>query len=143
MLKGIWKGPGEDLEEAHGIRREVFVEEQKVDPSLEWDTLDAKADHLVIYDDQKPIATGRLRKGKNGVYTFERIAVRKPYRGQHIGEFLMKIMINEAFERGGLQGVVHAQVQAQGFYEKLGFSVEGERHMSAGIEHVHMIRSLI
>ena len=121
MLKGIWKGPGEDLGEAHGIRREVFVEEQKVDPSLEWDALDEKADHLLIYDGQEPIATGRMRKGKNGVYTFERIAVRKPYRGQHIGEFLMKIMINEAFERGGLQGVVHAQVQAQGFYEKLGF----------------------
>ena len=69
--------------------------------------------------------------------------MRKPYRGQHIGEFLMKIMINEAFERGGLQGVVHAQVQAQGFYEKLGFSVEGECHISAGIEHVYMIRSLV
>ena len=143
MLRGIWKGPDEDLAEAFRIRQEVFVEDQKVHPSLERDALDAKSDHLVIYEGQEPIATGRLRKGKNGVYFFERIAVRRSYRGQHIGDFLMKIMINEAFERGGLQGVVHAQAQAQGFYEKLGFSVEGERHMCAGMEHVYMIRPLI
>ena len=138
MLRGIWKGPDEDLAEAFRIRQEVFVEEQKVHPSLERDALDAKSDHLVIYEGQEPIATGRLRKGKNGVYFFERIAVRRSYRGQHIGDFLMKIMINEAFERGGLQGVVHAQAQAQGFYEKNGYQAFGSTYPDEHVPHISM-----
>ena len=143
MLRGVWVGPDGDIHPAHEIRREVFVEEQKVDPGVEWDDLDGKADHLIIYDGEESIATGRMLGGRDGRFVFGRIAVRKPYRGQHIGEFLMKIMIHEAFERGGLQGYVHAQVQAQGFYEKRGFVSTGDRDMEAGIEHIHMVKSLL
>ena len=143
MLRGIWIGPDGELRPAHEIRREVFIEEQKVDPGDEWDDLDGKADHLIIYEGEEPIATGRLLKGKNGGFIFGRIAVRKPYRGRHIGEFLMKIMIHKAFERGGLKGYVHAQVRAQGFYEKLGFAPTGERDVVAGIEHIHMVSPLL
>ena len=60
MITSKWIMGAKGLEDAYAIRREVFINEQKVSPEEEFDNLDDRAFHLIIYDDGVPAATGRL-----------------------------------------------------------------------------------
>ena len=54
----------EDLHIAFDIRKEVFVKEQGVpleDEFDEFDTLDAPCQHILVYYNEQPVGTGRLR----------------------------------------------------------------------------------
>ena len=67
-LKIISFGTG-DREHAYiafGIRRIVFVDEQKVDASLEYDH-EEEATHYLVFEDEIPVATGRWRKTTEGI----------------------------------------------------------------------------
>lgn len=56
------------------IRKLVFIQEQQVPPSLEWDQLDVEATHLIGYDGQdQAIACARIIN--NG--SIGRMAVKK------------------------------------------------------------------
>ena len=92
-----------------------------------------------------PVATARLvpHPSLDGVCKFQRIAVDKPCRKLGFGAVLLKALDSIAREQGYRKVRIHAQVQAQGFYEKYGFSPVGtERFMEAGIPHLSMEKKL-
>jgi len=132
-----WLKGTEDLSDPYYVRREVFVKEQNIDKDLEWDGMDAEADHIVIYIDGQPVATGRIIID-NGQYMLGRIAVLKEYRGRNLGRVLVENMMAKAFENGADEIHIHAQTRVRGFYEKLGFEAYGELYEEAGIEHISM-----
>lgn len=138
MIKGIWYHGQSDLSHAKAIRQQVFVQEQKVDAELEWDGLDAEAEHLVVYETDQPIGCGRLIKKENDIYYLGRIAVLKEKRGQYIGDFIVRMMVRKAFDAGAKEVQLHGQKRAEEFYKKLGFVSYGETFMEANIPHVHM-----
>jgi predicted GNAT family N-acyltransferase len=118
--------------EIASIRRQVFVEEQSVPEALEWDGLDATASHWLAWSDQgQTVATMRLLSDGH----IGRMAVLKNYRGQGIGQALLKSAIEEVKGRGLSQAFLHAQTHAISFYQQVGFSVEGELFMDANIPH--------
>jgi len=120
------------------IRRKVFIEEQQVPESLEWDGEDQQATQLLAYSDQIPVAT--LRMLKNG--RLGRMAVLKEYRNQGIGHLLIERMIRLAQEQGLQQLNLSAQTHAVSFYLQFGFITEGKIYMDAGIPHQQMHREL-
>jgi predicted GNAT family N-acyltransferase len=126
-----------DLSDAHLIRREVFINEQRVPESIELDDTDGDAVHLVLYDNGTPAATGRMRVTDEGL-VIGRVAVLKAYRGQGFGDLVMRMLIRRAVEAGFGAQTVHAQITARGFYEKLGFEAYGEEFIEAGIAHISM-----
>ncbi|MFW2154093.1 GNAT family N-acetyltransferase, partial [Acinetobacter gyllenbergii] len=63
------------------IRTSVFVEEQHIPETEEWDAHDAISQHFVVYHDAQPIATARLLQNRS----IGRVAVLKAYRGFNIG----------------------------------------------------------
>ena len=66
-------------EDARQIRQEVFIEEQHFQE--EFDGIDSRALHLVLYRDGSPAGTCRFFQGREpGAYLVGRIAVRKPFR---------------------------------------------------------------
>lgn len=138
MIKGIWLKGFEDIDHALAIRTKVFIHEQGVDPEIEMDELDQQAEHLVVYDDDQPVATGRLIKDKEN-YLMGRIAVLKEFRGQKLGDFVVRVMLRRAFDEGAKEIHIHAQLQVQGFYEKLGFKAYGDVYQEAGIDHINMV----
>ena len=75
--------------EAVTIRKSVFIEEQGFKD--EFDKIDDYSRHLVMYDNNIPIATCRFYK-KQGTHSYiiGRIAVIKEYRSQNIGSELLK-----------------------------------------------------
>jgi predicted GNAT family N-acyltransferase len=127
----------EQIQDALKIRTEVFVGEQQISKELEFDGLDEESIHFVSYDENHPIAAGRLRTidttGK-----VQRICVLKDYRGKHIGNKIMHLIHETAKENGLNQLVLNAQESAIPFYEKLGYQISSERFMEAGIPHAEM-----
>lgn len=135
-----WFKGSENLEEGFAIRREVFVEEQKVPLDMEIDELDKNCNHIVVYNNGEAIAVGRIIFEAHKCF-LGRIAVVKKYRGKGIGEFLVKEMLKKAFDDGIKEVFIHAQAYAEGFYKKIGFRAYGEKFYEAGIEHISMIIS--
>lgn len=131
-----------EMEQALHIRHRVFVEEQNVPPSLEVDEWDEKATHFLAYADGQPAGTGRVRWVRPGILKVERVAVLKERRGSGIGQALMTAMEDYARQRKAARIILHAQVQAQPFYRKLGYVPEGDIFLDADIEHIQMVKPL-
>ena len=59
----------------------------------EFDDIDSTATHLVLFDGDVPAAVCRFFPGEEpGVYIFGRLAVRKDYRGRHLGSIVLPRM---------------------------------------------------
>ena len=116
------------------VRRAVFIEEQGVSEREELDGEDASSQHFLATDGQgRPIGTARLMpSGQVG-----RMAVLPAWRRRQVGASLLGLAM-EAAKRQGLAVLLHAQVSAQGFYERNGFVASGEVFLEADIEHVRM-----
>lgn len=124
------------------IRNKVFVEEQGF--QNEFDDIDSFAFHIVLFDKEKPIATGRCYKDKEDKmnYHIGRIAVLKEYRKNHLGESIIKELENHIQKVGGNSVQLSSQVRAKKFYAKLGYKEEGEEYMDEFCPHVKMVKVL-
>lgn len=121
------------------IRTTVFVREQGVPQELEWDLEDLSALHAVVMDDQgKALATGRLLSHAPGVARIGRMAVLAEQRGRGLGRQVLLALMQAARQRGDRQVVLHAQTSAQGFYAQAGYCPKGEVFVEAGIDHIEM-----
>jgi predicted GNAT family N-acyltransferase len=120
------------------LRREVFIDEQLVPESDEWDDDDTVSVHALATLNREPVGTGRLNPGGK----IGRIAVKAGLRGRGIGTLILRQLLHEAYHRGIREPYLHAQVQAVPFYEKLGFRIEGDVFDEAGISHVRMKHAL-
>lgn len=130
-----------DTGAAFDIRQKVFVEEQSFSQEAEFDDIDAHALHALVREDGVPAATARLYE-HDGAFHIGRVAVLREYRRRGLGELAMRLLMLKARELGATQVTVGAQVQAQGFYEKLGFRSTGELYDDEGVPHVHMVAIL-
>ncbi|KUP07554.1 acetyltransferase [Bacillus coahuilensis m2-6] len=125
----------QQLQDAYSVRKKVFVEEQKVPLELELDEFEESSHHFVIYEGSTPIGAGRFRILGN-VGKVERICVLHNFRGRGIGELMMDSIHSFASEQDTIQTLrLHAQVQAIGFYEQLGYKIVSDEFLDAGIPH--------
>ena len=121
------------------IRRAVFMEEQGF--QHEFDDADALAWHLVLYQGGRPAGTCRLLPlDGTRTYLVGRIAVLPPFRGQGLGAALLRAAEQDGAAHGGTAIVLHAQVQAQPFYEKQGYRVTSESYLDQHCPHRDMER---
>lgn len=125
----------DDRDALQSVRRSVFIEEQGIPEADEWDDVDPVARHVLVFSaNRDAIGTGRLEPtGKIG-----RIAVLPQHRGTGVGSLIMAHLVNHATESGFTTVYLHAQVAAEGFYERLGFRAEGPVFDECGIPHLRM-----
>lgn len=121
-----------DYDDLHFVRTTVFVVEQQIPAEMEFDQLDPHCHHVIARDlHARPIGCGRLSAdGKIG-----RMAVVKEWRRQGVGAALLGNLLEKAQKLGLTQVAAHAQLDALGFYQRFGFSTQGETFMEAGIAH--------
>jgi predicted GNAT family N-acyltransferase len=134
-----------DLKIAFHIRKEVFVEEQGFPLEFEFDefdTLNALSEHILVYYNEKPVGTGRLRV-VDGFGKLERICILEPYRKFGLGKIILKTLEEIAKEQGITQVKLHGQTQAEGFYKKLGYRTSSDVFMEDGGPHLLMIKELV
>ena len=137
MFKVI-KFTSEDIElanQALDIRKKVFVEEQGVDPALEYDH-EEEARHYLLFLGIKPIAAARWRETGKGI-KLERFAVLPGFRNRGFGEIILSAVLKDV-TASGKTIYLHSQLKAVPFYERNGFFKEGKPFTEAGIEHCLM-----
>jgi predicted GNAT family N-acyltransferase len=121
------------------IRRAVFIEEQGVPETMEWDADDAAAVHfLALADDATPIGCARLLPDGH----LGRMAVLPDWRRLGVGRALLVAALGAARGRGHTLLMLSAQTHAAKFYARAGFVSVGEPYEEAGIPHVAMQKAL-
>jgi YbgC/YbaW family acyl-CoA thioester hydrolase len=137
---GAWAALGEG---AGALRRAVFVEEQNIPESLEWDEHDAVVLHAVARNRLgQVIATGRLLHAEDGVSHIGRMAVHRNLRSGGHGAAVVRVLEEAAQARGDREVALNAQRSAERFYARLGYAVHGEPFEEAGIPHIEMRRAM-
>ncbi len=123
-------------DEARTIREQVFLQEQGF--TQEFDAEDSRALHLVARVQDQPAGTCRLLMKTDGCH-LQRLAVLPGYRGHGIASALLKRAADLARDRRAGQILLHAQVQAEPFYEKNGCIPVSEPDLEdEGVPHVWM-----
>lgn len=140
----IFTGRDSGFEDAKKVRTAVFVEEQGYPVDMEFDEADGTATHVVLYEDGEPVATGRMLDLGDRAFKPGRIAVRKEKRGEHLGEKVVTALMDAGVKLGAKEFHISAQVQARGFYEKLGYTCVDESNVypDGHIPHVDMIKKV-
>lgn len=128
----------DEKNDAFNIREEVFVNEQGFALEIEKDEYDDSALHVAGYLNGVSIACGRLII-KDGKAKIGRIAVRKEYRKMGFGAEICRFLTIEALKLNPFEIYLHSQVQAAGFYQKVGFFPVGKIFMEEDAEHIKMV----
>lgn len=137
MLEMKWfMGDKDDLSDVHAIRRAVFCDEQGLTETQEFDGTDGACVHLVLFDNGEAVSTGRVFIGDE--YKIGRVATVMTHRGRGLATSVMQTLIGACVAMGGTRQVLHSQIAARGFYEKLGFTAYGEEFEEEGIPHIAM-----
>jgi predicted GNAT family N-acyltransferase len=132
----------QDIATCQRLRRVVFIEEQGVPEADEVDGLDGQALHLLAFMHDAPVGTARLLL-KGPVGKIGRVCVLPQARGTGLGAALIEAALKVLRDQPGVtEAYLGSQSHATGFYQKLGFVVEGDEFLDAGIPHRHMRRAL-
>lgn len=126
--------------DAKNIRIEVFMDEQGFQD--EFDDIDNIATHLVMYDNDTPVAVGRFYTEDNENYYIGRLAVIKSYRGKGLGSEIVKEAERLIKIKGGSKVLLHSQCQAMPFYTNLGYIPFGESDFDEDCPHQWMRKEL-
>ncbi|WP_251368825.1 GNAT family N-acetyltransferase [Polynucleobacter sp. MWH-Braz-FAM2G] len=125
--------------DAFFIRETVFIQEQGVPAALEIDEYDPSAAHALAFEGAECVGTGRLVKLGVGEFQIGKMAVLARFRGRGIGKQILKKLVDLARTQGAIKIILHSQISAIPFYEKLGFQATGPGYDEAGITHRNMI----
>jgi len=110
---------------ANELRQKVFIEEQGVPKDEIFDELNENAIHVVLLDNNKPVATTRIVQ-EGIAWRIGLVAVDKSKRGKHLGDKVMRVSIDYIIAQAGTEIILSAQQEVCKFYEKLGFKQNGE-----------------
>ena len=125
-----------ELYEILKSRAEVFVKEQNIS-YVDEDDVDYRSLHIFLMDDGRVAAY--LRAYQDGDDTVKIGRVLTLVHGRGLGTELMKHAIKTIPEKMNCKIIrMDAQRQAVEFYRRLGFSVDSEEYLEAGIPHVDM-----
>ena len=131
-----------DVLAAQRLRVRVFCEEQGVPREIELDGSDAGTTLIVAVDDDRVIATCRLRFSGESC-ALERMVVEAGRRGEGVGRTLLASAEDEARRGGAFEMNLKGQLAARGFYERQGYAAVSEEIVKdAGIDHVRMRKAL-
>lgn len=70
------------------------------------------------------------------------VAVDTIYQGEGIGKELVKYAEKRAKEAGYSKIVMHAMLSVVGFYEKMGYKIEGDTFDEQGITFMKVVKDL-
>ena len=124
------------------LRTKIFVVDQDR-VYQEVDEHDPESIHVFDMIDGKIAAYARVFN-QNGNVTFGRVVTDLKYRGQGLGNELMKQVmhvIKTDFSEKEIE--IEAQVQVQGFYRKFAFESQGKPFLFNHTPHIKMIHEAI
>ena len=120
---------------AFSIRYKVFVVEQAIAKEEEFDAIDqSQPIYAVIYDQNLPVATARLVIDNEKTCRVSRVATLEEYRGQGYGSQVVQAIESCGLKEGFKHCLIHADLRAVPFYQKLGYQICSEIFIEDGVE---------
>jgi len=119
-----------DIEACLKIRKEVFVIEQGISADIEPDAQDRAALHFLALLNGHPAGAARVLMRNDRTARIGRVAVLRPQRGLGIGGKLMDAIEKDPELKTIESFVLHAQLHAVSFYQRLGYEIHGEEFIS-------------
>ena len=127
--------------EAIDIRYQVFALEQGFKEEDDLDVLDNESIHILVFENDIPIATARMFKTNDSTYHIGRLAVLKEFRNKGVGSFILSIFEKYAKENNASVVELGSQIDKVGFYEKNGYTKYGDIFNDAGYPHILMTKN--
>ncbi len=138
MVKAKFLHGSQDISQCLEIRRKVFVHEMGSHQSVEPETEDKKAFHVLAELDGKPVGTLRLLFEMDGSAKLGYFAVLKEARGIGLGDMIMRMALAKIAETGCDTVLVNAIPDKCGFYRRYGFVAEDTPNYDYGQERYMM-----
>lgn len=114
MIESKWEF-GENITVVKNLRDSV----QDTAP----DSLDKKSLHLILYNDELPVACGSLYFNA-GCYNLAHLCVQPAYQHQYIGDMLIKLLLLKGFHMMADKICCIATPENAAFFKKYGFSAK-------------------
>lgn len=128
---------------AFALRYDVFVLEQGIDPTAEFDALDSDQRYYFVYYQQHlPVGTVRYQAYDQQTIQPDRLCVKQANRQQGIGRQLLLNLENQALKDGYTQSRLSAEVTAKNFYKALGYQVDSLPYIEDGLHCVRMTKQI-
>ena len=122
----------QELETAENIQITVFNVEQGI-PEETCREGNRRATHVLVYDDEQAIATGRLVIDAGSCAELARIAVLKSHRGKGVGGKVVVALEEIAASVGATRLSLNPHQYLEPFYRRLGYVADaGEAEDVAG-----------
>lgn len=129
---------------AYYLRMTVFVQEQGIPLTLEFDHFDTdQREYVLIMNDSQPVGTVRYQLANPTTLQPDRLCVALAYRHQGIGQQLLAIIEERACREGCLLSELSAEITATDFYLKLGYHVSSQPFLEDGIPCLKMTKKLL
>lgn len=133
----------EDVEAHFGVRRAVFVEEQRIFERSDRDAWDDVAIHVVASHEGTVVGAVRLYPLEEpGLWKGDRLAVLHDARRLGAGAPLVRFAVATAGERGGHRMIAQIQERNVAFFRHLGWSPVGVPEEYRSLTHQLMEISL-
>ena len=98
--------------------------------------------HLALREGNELVACLVLKPLDERCIKMRQLAVRQNAQGKGFGRELVNYAESFLKGRGYEEIVLHARETARGFYEKLGYEVEGDPFIEVGLPHLFMRKQL-
>ena len=126
----------DELYEILKSRSEIFLLEQNI-ICQDLDDKDRESLHCFFYDGKRVIAYLRAFKPEYDSVLIGRVITLEHKKG--LGTKLMQKSMEEIKAHFNPKKIlVHAQTQAEKFYEKMGFATVSDEYLEEGVPHVNM-----
>lgn len=112
----------EELAQAQQIRVQVLEDEQGFPHDVNIDGLDSSAIHVLMLDDNVPVATARLTVSAERAGKIARIAVLPSHRGRGLGKRLIRRLESLARRKGLHALYVEPHAHLEPFFRRLGYN---------------------
>ena len=128
--------------EARKLRENVFIHEQGF--QNEFDEIDESAHHVIYWENNRAIGTCRFFPAEEAdTYYIGRMAVAKDHRHRQLGTVILEAAEDAIKKLGGQKVMLSAQVRAQTFYLRNGYTGDPEEvHMDEGEPHRWLYKKL-
>ena len=112
--------------------------------SLSREELEKEKDNMLIgaFEDEDMLGCCMLVEENPETVRLRQMAVLNDLQGKGIGRALMNFAENLARDRGFRKLRMHARKNVVGFYEKMGYKVEGDEFEEVTIPHFVMVKNL-
>ena len=127
----------EELKEYYKIRKNIFVNEQKIFSETDIDEYDADAIHIAAVEKSTGKMVGGVRcyNPEGNTWIGGRLSAAPGYRNGRVGHNLVRFAVQTVKSRGCTKFLAYVQPQNVKFFERLHWKPEGDLIMHHGKPH--------